>query len=146
MNEHVDEEKTGIATLVQPMQQAPAAVLLPVISEAVAKGIQGHRCLYGCYVGPTSAEILLPAEGRFTIGRKTRVSDLYLEYPDVSRSHAVIECQESMFMLTDLDSLNGTFLNEQRVKTQRPQLLQPGDRLRFGQDADFLFLVPEQAR
>jgi FHA domain len=134
-----DTQHVEQTMLIQQPAESPVAVLIAVIEKDVAEKLPGHRCIQGHYVGPASGDIPLPSEKRFTIGRKSGSSDLYLDYPDVSRIHAAIQCIEGTCTVTDLESLNGTWLNEQRIVTQRPQLLQSGDILRFGQEAVFLF-------
>lgn len=57
----------------------------------------------------------------------------------VSRRHCRIQKQGDEFVLTDLESLNGSFINGVPVKARA---LQHGDRVRLG-DSQFLFLVQE---
>jgi len=64
----------------------------------------------------------------FIIGRDEEV-DLKVNDCSVSRAHAVIEPTPLGFIVTDLGSTNGTYVNEQRVLSQ---LLAAGDRLRTG--------------
>jgi len=66
-----------------------------------------------------------------TIGR-SRSCDLSLRSPDASRRHAEILLAASGWVVRDLDSTNGTFVNGERV-TERA--LQPGDRIEIGSDA-----------
>jgi pSer/pThr/pTyr-binding forkhead associated (FHA) protein len=47
----------------------------------------------------------------------------------VSRSHAVIERIDAGFILTDLGSLNGTYINNQLLKKAT---LQSGDEIQIG--------------
>lgn len=50
----------------------------------------------------------------------------------ISRRHAIVEAiAPGLFSLIDLDSLNGSFVNQQRVT--KPVILQNGDRILFGQ-------------
>jgi two-component system, NtrC family, response regulator HydG len=70
------------------------------------------------------------------IGRDT-TAGLCIADASVSRRHSKIEKQENEFVINDLDSLNGTFINDVPVKTRR---LQHGDRLRIG-ESQFLFLL-----
>jgi diguanylate cyclase (GGDEF)-like protein len=67
------------------------------------------------------------AEPRMTIGR----DECTLTLPDdsVSRRHAMLEWLDGGHLLTDLGSTNGTYVNEQRISSQR---LAVGDRVRFG--------------
>ncbi|MBI1802753.1 MAG: FHA domain-containing protein [Chloroflexi bacterium] len=51
----------------------------------------------------------------------------------VSRRHARVFRSGQQVMLEDLNSLNGTYVRGLRLASHRPQTLQPGDELRFGQ-------------
>ncbi|MEJ2716128.1 MAG: FHA domain-containing protein [Deltaproteobacteria bacterium] len=54
-----------------------------------------------------------------TIGRRED-NDVVIDNMAVSGHHAVIEAEEpNYFVLVDLDSLNGTFLNEQKIGRER---------------------------
>jgi Nif-specific regulatory protein len=70
------------------------------------------------------------------IGRETAAT-LCIADASVSRRHSQIENDEGQFVILDLDSLNGTFINDVPVKRRR---LQHGDRVRIG-DSQFLFLM-----
>src|SRR6266508_3081771 len=59
------------------------------------------------------------------IGREVGVAHLLLPERQVSRKHAKIERTETGFVLTDLGSKNGTFLNGKEVRD--PAVLQDGD-------------------
>ena len=76
----------------------------------------------------TDAKILPLETPRFTIGRGTENS-LCLPHGVVSRAHAEIIRLGDDFMLRDLGSTNGSFVNNARVAEQ---LLNDGDHLRFG--------------
>jgi len=72
------------------------------------------------------------------IGRET-AANLCIADASVSRRHSRIEKKDDDFIITDLDSLNGTFVNDVPVKSRR---LEHGDRVRIG-DSQFLFLKHE---
>ena len=55
-------------------------------------------------------------------------------------NHAVLESVRGEFVLTDLDSTNGTYVNDQRIDARQ---LNPGDRLRFGNQI-FKFLSADR--
>jgi hypothetical protein len=65
---------------------------------------------------------------RVTIGA-ARECDAILDHPHVSDRHASLRCKGREFLLTDLDSTNGTFVNEEAVSQHA---LNDGDRVRFG--------------
>jgi Nif-specific regulatory protein len=69
------------------------------------------------------------------IGRETTAT-LCIADASVSRRHSQIEKEAEDFVILDLESLNGTFINDVPVKRRR---LQHGDRVRIG-DSQFIFL------
>jgi len=73
------------------------------------------------------------------IGRET-AANLCIADVSVSRRHSIIENKGgNAFVISDLDSLNGTFVNDVPVKTRQ---LEHGDRVRIG-ESQFLFLVQD---
>jgi transcriptional regulator with GAF, ATPase, and Fis domain len=73
------------------------------------------------------------------IGRET-AAGLCIADASVSRRHSVIEDNGTEgFVIRDLDSLNGTFVNDVPIKSRQ---LEHGDRVRIG-DSQFLFLLGE---
>jgi hypothetical protein len=57
-------------------------------------------------------------------------SDVLIDNVSVSRRHAEIREESGAWLLRDLGSSNGTFLNGQRVSADQP--LRPGDEISFG--------------
>jgi transcriptional regulator with GAF, ATPase, and Fis domain len=88
--------------------------------------------------GKLKGAIFALNEESLVIGRET-AANLCIADASVSRRHSKIEKKESGFVLTDLESLNGTFVNDVPVKSR---LLEHGDRVRIG-DSQFLFLMHE---
>jgi hypothetical protein len=50
----------------------------------------------------------------------------------VSRMHAVIKRTDESLLLADLGSVNGTYLNGQRLMADHPHVLRDGDEVRLG--------------
>ena len=67
------------------------------------------------------------------IGRSTEC-DLVLALPGLSRKHSAIQRTGEAWTITDLGSLNGTFVNRQRVGEQ---VLREGDRISPGPEGQF---------
>ncbi len=63
------------------------------------------------------------------IGR-SRSSDLVISHPTISNTHAEIYQKRGNLYIQDLQSKNGTFLNDKRLK--RRQALKTGDILQLG--------------
>ncbi|MBM3128626.1 MAG: FHA domain-containing protein [Chloroflexi bacterium] len=81
-------------------------------------------------------EVLLTAEAT-TIGRQN-TCQVFLQDSSVSRQHARIIREGATFVLIDLNSHNGTWLNEQRIERHT---LRPGDSFKIG-EATFVFNAP----
>ena len=58
--------------------------------------------------------------------------DVVLNDPEVSRNHTRLTAQADGYVVEDLESTNGTFVNSQKVTA--PRLLQPGDLLGLGEN------------
>ncbi len=83
----------------------------------------------------------LVGKSSYLIGREDQVSGIY---PDVdtthsagdaagvSRRHAEIVQQSDQWFLQDLNSTNGTYVNNQRVAPHNRQPLHSGDQIRLG--------------
>jgi ABC-type multidrug transport system ATPase subunit len=65
------------------------------------------------------------------IGRDPR-NDLVIGHPTVSRFHAKVERSQGSFVLSDLESNNGTYVNGKRITA--PTVLRTGDTIRIGCD------------
>ncbi len=74
-------------------------------------------------------------DGELVLGRGER-AEIRLEDPFASARHALVYEQGNIVVIEDLDSTNGTYLNEELLQTPRP--LHPGDRVRIG-DSEFVF-------
>ena len=79
---------------------------------------------------PAGRELVSLEAGRLTLGTDP-ANDLALPAdPTLSRLHAVLERYEAGWCVRDLGSRNGTFVNGQRIWSERT--LRPGDELRVG--------------
>ncbi|GAB4275223.1 MAG: hypothetical protein Kow0080_24390 [Candidatus Promineifilaceae bacterium] len=81
-------------------------------------------------------------EGITTIGRSEQ-NDIAIADPEVSRRHAHITFQNGAFLLEDLGSTNGTFVNGRRLNTPTP--LKDGDIIYLGEtiQLDFIIVDPD---
>jgi FHA domain len=78
--------------------------------------------------GDREGEIVYLGQEVLTIGRSPQ-SDLFLDDVTVSRHHARIVNDADGFLIEDLNSLNGTYVNRKRI--ERHQLFD-GDELQIG--------------
>jgi len=77
----------------------------------------------------------------FNIGRAD-YNDIVLPDPSVSTAHAKLQRREGVWVVVDLDSTNGTFVDGERVTGESP--LAPGTLLRFG-DIQLVFEPSDDA-
>src|SRR5262249_9929708 len=75
-------------------------------------------------------------KAKFSIGRKPQ-NALIFNLGDVSREHAIIEAAGEKFVIKDLGSRFGTFVNEKRVEQSA---LVHGDRVRIGSSPQTQFV------
>lgn len=77
---------------------------------------------------PPHAPLPLDAKSGVVVGR-SRSCDLRLPDSDASRRHAEIIAVTGGFVVRDLGSTNGTFVNDQQIEERQ---LKPGDRIQIG--------------
>ena len=99
--------------LKQTMHGAPAAVLANFLVRSGS--LKGQRLVVRTPVA--------------NIGRAD-YNDLMIPDESVSTSHAKLQRREGVWVLVDLDSTNGTFVDGERVKGELP--ISPGVTVRFG--------------
>ncbi len=81
--------------------------------------------------GPDTAwEYTIP-EGQVIIGRQVG-TEILLEHPQISRKHAQIDSTPQECSITDLNSSNGTFVNENKITPGVVVPLTSGDIIKIG--------------
>lgn len=78
--------------------------------------------------GPTVGARFLLDSPRTSVGRHP-TSDIFLDDPTVSRRHAEFTIESGDFVVRDVGSLNGTYVNRQRIDETR---LVAGDEVQIG--------------
>jgi pSer/pThr/pTyr-binding forkhead associated (FHA) protein len=86
------------------------------------------------------AETPLSQTTPLSIGRQAG-AHLLIDEASVSRRHAVISYINKQYMVQELGSTNGTFVNNERVELARPYIIRPNDILRIGNIVTFKFLL-----
>jgi len=87
--------------------------------------------------------VRLPARGGIGVGRD-RVNELSLQVTGVSRFHARIQPGPRGYEVTDLRSLNGVWVNGERLPPEVACVLRPGDLIAFGNSAQTRFRFEEE--
>lgn len=72
----------------------------------------------------------IPAQGHLTVGRDPYDNTVHIDDGRMSRKHALLEEQHGQWILTDLQSANGTYVNGQLVSAPTP--IRTGDQIQMG--------------
>ncbi len=88
-----------------------------------------------------SNESYLISDDNVMVGRD-RSCEVVLAHPAVSRRHAKISREGDTFFVEDLQSANGTFINNRKVEKSP---LKPGDVVRFGADPACSYVIRGRA-
>jgi hypothetical protein len=80
--------------------------------------------------GPTPGKIFELVQDELTIGRDIG-NRIVINDPEVSRKHARLTMQSGGYVIEDLGSTNGTFVNNQRLIG--PHMLRPGETIMLGE-------------
>ena len=136
--------KCGKTTIVEIKRRADATVVmspLPSFARANASssnlnlppadpGVRlpaNKKVVLSIVSGPSKGESHTLAKPRIVVGRQG--ADVALNDPEISRSHCLLEVRDTYINLKDMDSTNGTFFEEERV---RAAMLQDGTEFRIG--------------
>jgi pSer/pThr/pTyr-binding forkhead associated (FHA) protein len=119
-----------------PLQGEPTLSLTPVEAEDDASEefpfphdeLQPGQALLLVKRGPNAGSTFLLENERTTTGRRPD-SDVFLDDVTVSRNHARIERRGDSFFVQDDGSLNGTYVNGERVEETK---LASGDEIQIG--------------
>jgi pSer/pThr/pTyr-binding forkhead associated (FHA) protein len=110
---------------------APVEAAGEVGEEEITVSLGDHPAGTGLLVvkrGPNAGSRFTLGEASTTIGRHPD-SDIFLNDVTVSRRHAEVTHASGRFTVTDAGSLNGTYLNRERIDTA---VMHSGDELQIG--------------
>jgi hypothetical protein len=88
--------------------------------------------------GPLKGEYRAIGQGCTTLGRIAE-NTIQLNDTKVSRQHARIEIRKDCLWLTDMDSTNGTFVDD--IRAEEPACLEDGTRVRMGNSAFIVYVA-----
>src|SRR6266508_841445 len=86
--------------------------------------------------GPTPGAAFTLEGDQLTIGRDS-VNEIVINDAEISRRHARLTFQGGKYVLEDLGSTNGTFVNGQRLAG--PRVLKAGEVVSFGEQIILVF-------
>lgn len=86
--------------------------------------------------GPGAGRMLALDRDTLILGRDPR-SDVVIDHPEVSRRHARIARQDNVWLIEDLNSTNGTFING--IEVSGSQALTAGDVIGLGEAVTLIY-------
>ncbi len=121
-----------IVSISWPAETNPTkAFLVPVFPATHIGDDQTGEVTRHEYSDPLQVETPLSPTKVLTIGREPNAA-LFINHHAVSRRHAEITHANGCFLLRDLGSRNGTFLNDNRLEPHSAHILKLHDQIRIG--------------
>ncbi|KAG0569981.1 hypothetical protein M758_6G124700 [Ceratodon purpureus] len=126
---------------VSALQQSTSAKSVKWVLDPVGDGNTSH--LDAPVPLPSGFEL---ASDAVTVGRVKDRVDVVIPVATVSGVHARLEKRDGQLFVTDLDSTNGTFINDKRIRPGSVTSVPPGSYITFGDEhlAVFRFLQLEE--
>jgi ABC-type multidrug transport system ATPase subunit/pSer/pThr/pTyr-binding forkhead associated (FHA) protein len=90
--------------------------------------------------GPRAGEEIILENLPLTIGRM-KPADAVIDVGSISRNHARISRTASGYIIEDLGSSNGTFVNGERVQLQAKRQIADNDTIRLGSDVELRLVI-----
>ena len=131
----VIKRRKPAAAAANPGSALVASVSPPRVPDAFVKDINGVTSEPATQI--TAKPMIV---GRMAGTDPEHVDYFVVEQPTVGRRHALIKYRDFSFWISDQGSVNGTFLNGERIENERQ--LKHGDRIRFHK-YEFEFSMPE---
>ena len=99
-----------------------------VVFDEAAQAVRERRMLASITSRETKEQRFLFDEPMM-LGRSYQWETEALTQKNIGRNHAEIEWSDGAFRLTDMNSMNGTFINEQKLEAKVPYALRDGDKI-----------------
>ncbi|KAF8568930.1 hypothetical protein P879_01188 [Paragonimus westermani] len=107
-----------------------------------------HWRLYTFKGNKTLPILHIHRQSGFLIGRDRKIADIPMDHPSISKQHAVLQYRFVRGMvrlyLIDLESANGTYLNNTRIEPRRYYELLEKDLIKFGYSSREYVLMTAQ--
>ena len=141
-----------LRTELLPEDELPLTQANPWASESGGEGAEQPVAPLRIRVLPIGRRIQLPSTAEVHIGRLDSDHGIFPDLdltPDggikggVSRRHCKIHQRGSSYLVEDVGSANGTFLNGQRLTPYLPHVLKDGDKLQVGRIKLRIIIRPE---
>ncbi len=86
-----------------------------VVDKVIAKENKSNTYLVDIHANTVEDKTYPLSNGPIRIGRARRMNDIVIDQSTISSEHAIIEFRDGKYYLRDLNSTNGTFVNDRRI-------------------------------
>lgn len=123
--------RTSVTSPQTKSHPAGAAEVDPVgNSEATAAGVSSVMPFLRISSKSSTREEILKLEGHLWVAGRDTSCEIHIDDGRASRRHFELSRTQEGFFITDLDSANGTYLNEDQLPPNEPWQLASGDTIR----------------
>jgi len=130
MNEEVTGQHPAITDASEPGMETVDHMESMDTTETTAVELQAAEAVFVVKRGPKAGSRFSLDKAVVSLGRHPE-SDIFLDDITVSRRHAEVRHEEAGFMVSDVSSLNGTYLNRERIEEASVRLTS-GDEVQVG--------------
>lgn len=128
LSDAVAQDTTSVIPVVAEEPLTPGPELTPEEEHAVS-ALPAGSSLFLVRRGSDAGSRILVDQPETTVGRHPK-SDIFLDDVTVSRHHARLTRQGTELLVSDVGSLNGTYVN--RTLIEQPVALRTGDEVQIG--------------
>ena len=147
ITEWLSQLKRWILNMIKSKEETPMVVYPDEIEEEIERTVNPTICLTATFKEPMGQLLYEGVEDfpDFQLGKevsilgKNKRVKLYLDKETISQFHAKIDYLEGCYYIEDLNSTNGTFVNDEMLNYKEKKELVPGDLIRFA-DVKYRFL------
>lgn len=116
---------------------------MPEVAADLERVLRGEPCGIPCLVEVSGARHVLLPKRWFTLGSDAVACQVPLTGEGIAAQHAQVRREANGYVLNDLGTPGGTFVNEEQVPEERP--LVDGDQVRVGPSVTLTFRDPRAA-
>lgn len=110
-------------------------------NDTVVLGVHDAKCPLLKGTGSCEGEIILIVKPEFTLGRLESQVDYVIRNSAVGKVHAQIITRESSYFIKDLNSKNGTCINDIKIDSNEEYRIEDNDRITLA-NSEYIFMAP----
>lgn len=145
LNQHAYKKEKGET---KPAKEEKEAVILEEYEDLIGKNAEENNCTQFIVIEESDGILysLQEREPKYIyidetsklIGKDSEKVQIVLGYEGISRLHAIVVKEGKECMVEDLNSTNGTKINEETLEPRKRYVLQQGDKVSFA-GVDYIF-------